>query len=233
MKVKTFHLASTACWDWFKVRVATNRNWVLRILRSWTPVMLIRTCGFVGECTPAERKVWFCDVVSTFYELSSFLVNWMKTCEFQVNSVSSFYDNRETRFSASLPLGRHWVSRWWSLFQSKFQCVYLLVWNLVIFSNRISYWKPNDSLEHWSLSHHEAFHNISTLFILFWSVSKESIVDVSATVSSVGSPIESCTMKMVELHVHEFWVVSAAKTHLPLLIEDASRRITEDEVINE
>lgn len=62
------------------------------------------------------------------------------------------------------------------------------------------------------------------------SVSKESIIDVFATVSSVSSPIESCTTKSLELHVTEFWVVSSAKTHLPLLIEDAARKITQDEV---
>lgn len=67
-------------------------------------------------------------------------------------------------------------------------------------------------------------------YILFSSVSKESVVDVSATVSPVEFSIESCSVKMVELHVHEFWVVSSAKIHLPLLIEDASRRISADEV---
>lgn len=67
-------------------------------------------------------------------------------------------------------------------------------------------------------------------FIFSCSVSKESIIDVFAAVSCVSSPIESCTMKNLELHVNEFWVVSSAKTHLPLLIEDAARKITQDEV---
>ncbi|KAK7580781.1 hypothetical protein V9T40_001410 [Parthenolecanium corni] len=61
------------------------------------------------------------------------------------------------------------------------------------------------------------------------NVSKESIIDVCATVSRVSSPIESCTTKSLELHVKEFWIVSSAKTHLPLLIEDAARKITQDE----
>lgn len=75
--------------------------------------------------------------------------------------------------------------------------------------------------------------NVSKQMVKFVSnVSKESIVDVSATVSLVEFPIESCSVKIVELHVQEFWVVSSAKIHLPLLIEDASRRISADEEQN-
>lgn len=62
------------------------------------------------------------------------------------------------------------------------------------------------------------------------SVPKESIIDVFATVTKVNAPIESCTVKNFELHVLEFWVASAAEPQLPLQIEDAARKITQDEV---
>merc|ERR1719348_1271003 len=60
-------------------------------------------------------------------------------------------------------------------------------------------------------------------------VSKESIVDVEAVVKKVGDKIESCTQQDVELHVTQVWVVSSSDTQLPLQIEDAGRRITEEE----
>ena len=60
-------------------------------------------------------------------------------------------------------------------------------------------------------------------------VTKESIVDVLATVKTVDAKIEGCTQKDVELLVQEVWVVSAAEPQLPLQIEDAARRITEGE----
>lgn len=41
--------------------------------------------------------------------------------------------------------------------------------------------------------------------------------------------IESCTQKNVELHIEQLFVVSEAKSQLPLQIEDASRPATEDE----
>lgn len=59
-------------------------------------------------------------------------------------------------------------------------------------------------------------------------VPKESVVDIQAIVKSVPNIIESCTQQTVELSVLQFWVVSTAKSQLPLLIEDASRRVTED-----
>ncbi|XP_053621228.1 aspartate--tRNA ligase, cytoplasmic [Plodia interpunctella] len=55
------------------------------------------------------------------------------------------------------------------------------------------------------------------------SITKESILDVRATVVKTASPIESCTVKNVELVVSEVWTVSAAKPQLPLQIEDAAR----------
>ncbi|XP_022204760.2 aspartate--tRNA ligase, cytoplasmic [Nilaparvata lugens] len=60
------------------------------------------------------------------------------------------------------------------------------------------------------------------------NITKESIIDVLATVVSVKSKIESCTQKDIELHIVEAWVVSAAKSQLPLLIEDASRPIKDE-----
>ena len=60
-------------------------------------------------------------------------------------------------------------------------------------------------------------------------VSKESIVDVEAVVKKVGDKIESCTQQDVELHVTQVWVVSSSDTQLPLQIEDAGRKVTEDD----
>ena len=60
-------------------------------------------------------------------------------------------------------------------------------------------------------------------------ISKESIVDVLATVKKVDAKIEGCTQKDVELHAEEVWVISTSEPQLPLQIDDASRRITEEE----
>merc|ERR1719326_271767 len=60
-------------------------------------------------------------------------------------------------------------------------------------------------------------------------ISKESIVDVEAVVTKVDEKIESCSQQDVELHVKQVWVVSASDPQLPLQIEDAGRRVTDDE----
>ncbi|CAH4036814.1 unnamed protein product [Pieris brassicae] len=60
------------------------------------------------------------------------------------------------------------------------------------------------------------------------NISKESIVDVQATVVKTASPVESCTIKDYELFASEIWIVSAAKTQLPLQVEDAARPETDD-----
>ncbi|XP_022115348.2 aspartate--tRNA ligase, cytoplasmic [Pieris rapae] len=60
------------------------------------------------------------------------------------------------------------------------------------------------------------------------NISKESIVDVQASVVKTASPIESCTIKDYELVASEIWIVSAAKTQLPLQVEDAARPETDD-----
>lgn len=71
---------------------------------------------------------------------------------------------------------------------------------------------------------------ISKQFVKFVSnITKESIIDIYATVQLVRAKIESCSQKNVELVVNELWVVSAAKPQLPLLIEDASRPVKDDE----
>nr|CAD7457865.1 unnamed protein product [Timema tahoe] len=73
--------------------------------------------------------------------------------------------------------------------------------------------------------------DVSKQMVKFASnVTKESIVDIEALVLTVPRKIESCTQKNVELHAKKLFVVSAAKSQLPLLIEDASRPVKEDEV---
>jgi len=59
-------------------------------------------------------------------------------------------------------------------------------------------------------------------------ISKESIVDVYATVKKAPSKIESCSQQDVEMLVKKCFVISAAAPQLPLQIEDASRRVVED-----
>ncbi|XP_059058925.1 aspartate--tRNA ligase, cytoplasmic isoform X2 [Achroia grisella] len=55
------------------------------------------------------------------------------------------------------------------------------------------------------------------------NITKESIIDVRATVVKTASPVESCTVRNVELLAVEIWTVSAARPQLPLQIEDAAR----------
>lgn len=60
-------------------------------------------------------------------------------------------------------------------------------------------------------------------------ISKESIIDVEAVVTKVTDKIESCSQQDVELNVTQVWVVSASDPKLPLQIEDAGRKVTEEE----
>merc|ERR1711963_149315 len=72
--------------------------------------------------------------------------------------------------------------------------------------------------------------NVSKQMVKFAAhISKESIIDVEAVVTKVDEKIESCTQQDVELHVKQVWVVSASDPQLPLQIEDAARKLTEDE----
>jgi len=69
--------------------------------------------------------------------------------------------------------------------------------------------------------------NISKQMVKFiMGISKESVIDLEAEVSTAPAPIESCTQKNVELQLKKLFVVSAAEPRLPLLVEDAMR--TED-----
>jgi len=71
---------------------------------------------------------------------------------------------------------------------------------------------------------------ISKQMIKFIShISKESIVDVEAEIVKAEEKIESCSQQNIELHVHQVWVVSASAPQLPLLIEDAARKVTDEE----
>jgi aspartyl-tRNA synthetase len=72
---------------------------------------------------------------------------------------------------------------------------------------------------------------VSKKMIKFVSnITKESIIDVEGTVKKVDVPIESCSQQNVELHVSQVWTVSSATPRLPLLIEDASRPASEEEL---
>ena len=62
-----------------------------------------------------------------------------------------------------------------------------------------------------------------------YRISKESIVDVQATVKESPITIEACTQNNVELLVKQLWVSSESEAQLPLQIEDASRKDTKEE----
>ncbi|XP_011494872.1 PREDICTED: aspartate--tRNA ligase, cytoplasmic [Ceratosolen solmsi marchali] len=64
------------------------------------------------------------------------------------------------------------------------------------------------------------------------TVTKESIIDIEAKVQKVTNPIESCTQKYVEIHIIQFFVVSASEAQLPLQIEDAARSINNNDPTN-
>jgi aspartyl-tRNA synthetase len=71
---------------------------------------------------------------------------------------------------------------------------------------------------------------ISKQIIKFISkISKESIIDVEAVVKKTDEKIESCTQQNIELEVVKVFVVSASDPQLPLQIEDASRKATEED----
>ena len=68
-----------------------------------------------------------------------------------------------------------------------------------------------------------------TIFLYYFdSVTKESVIDVEGFVRGVPQKVDGATQQDVELHVTQLWVVSAAEPRLPLLIEDASRPVTEE-----
>ena len=55
------------------------------------------------------------------------------------------------------------------------------------------------------------------------TVSKESVVDVTATVTLVEKPVESTTQRLIELQISTMFVVSKASPVLPFQLEDAAR----------
>ncbi|XP_066151010.1 aspartate--tRNA ligase, cytoplasmic [Euwallacea fornicatus] len=66
--------------------------------------------------------------------------------------------------------------------------------------------------------------NVSKAMVKFSSnISKESIIDVEATVVEVPSGVAGCSQSQVELVASQIWIVSASFPQLPLQIEDASR----------
>ena len=77
----------------------------------------------------------------------------------------------------------------------------------------------------WNYHHHLVFKMAVLIYqsLSFYSITKESIIDVYATVVKTATPIESCTVSDVELVATQVWIVSAARAQLPLQIEDAAR----------
>ena len=65
--------------------------------------------------------------------------------------------------------------------------------------------------------------------VYYFSITKESIVDIEGVLKCPDITIEGCSQQDVEIHVQQVWVVSAAEPRLPLLIDDATRRV-DDEV---
>lgn len=63
------------------------------------------------------------------------------------------------------------------------------------------------------------------------SVNKESIIEVKGIVKApeVEGGIKSCTQSEIEIDVREFYVVHKSEPRLPFNIEDASRRIENQE----
>lgn len=59
-------------------------------------------------------------------------------------------------------------------------------------------------------------------------IPKESIVEVKATVSIPEKEITECSQK-VELSIQEIWIVNRSVPSLPFQIEDASRRVENQE----
>jgi aspartyl-tRNA synthetase len=67
------------------------------------------------------------------------------------------------------------------------------------------------------------------LKLTVYSLPKESIVDVYGEVSPVEAKVESCTQKNVEISVERFYCVSASAPVLPFQIDDAGRRVTDED----
>lgn len=59
-------------------------------------------------------------------------------------------------------------------------------------------------------------------------IPKESIIDVKALVTVPDKPVQTCSQK-VELQIKEIWIVNKSVPMLPFQLEDASRRVENQE----
>lgn len=59
-------------------------------------------------------------------------------------------------------------------------------------------------------------------------IPKESIVEIKGKVSIPDKPVQGCTQK-AEVHVIEIWTVNKSAPILPFQIEDASRKVENQE----
>lgn len=57
------------------------------------------------------------------------------------------------------------------------------------------------------------------------AISLESVIDVQVSVTVPDIPIQSATVKLLELNIHEIHVISRAQ-ELPFLVEDAGRKFS-------
>ncbi|ELT90819.1 hypothetical protein CAPTEDRAFT_148058 [Capitella teleta] len=62
------------------------------------------------------------------------------------------------------------------------------------------------------------------------TINLESIIDVEGIVRTTDVKVTSCSQQDVELHATQVFMVSSASPRLPLLIEDASRSVTSEEL---
>lgn len=65
-------------------------------------------------------------------------------------------------------------------------------------------------------------------FLLLYSITKESIIDVYGTVKASPVAIEGCFPDNIELHIAKVFVISASLSVIPFQIEDAMRPETEE-----
>ena len=62
------------------------------------------------------------------------------------------------------------------------------------------------------------------------SIPVESLVCVIGTVKNAPEPVKSATVSNVELHIEELWIVSKARTQLPISVEDCERAVPSENV---
>ena len=82
-----------------------------------------------------------------------------------------------------------------------------------------------ESPQFYSLIDTEIQHTVSKSMVKYASgISLESVVDVEVSVTVPDAPIQSATVRNLELNIHEIHVISRAM-ELPFLVEDAGRRL--------